>query len=69
MGTNSAGFGTTTGGGHGFTATGRISPYFEGVQRVGAGGYTRHLCTYVPWQFPPRASRSLQSLPKSNRSW
>lgn len=45
-------FGTTTGGGHGFSAAGRISPYYEGVQRAGARAYTRHLCTYVPWQFP-----------------
>ena len=63
------GFGTTTGSGHGFTATGRISPYFEGVQRVGAGGYTRHLCTYVPWQFPQDPLEQYRALTERVTLW
>ena len=60
---------TTTGAGHGFRATGRISPYFEGVERAGGGGYLQHLMTYVPWRYPESAAEQYRAVTERVTLW
>lgn len=60
---------TTTGAGQGFRPAGRISPYFEGVQRAGGGGYDRHLNTYVPWRYPEDPAEQYRAVTERATLW
>ena len=62
-------FQTTTGKGHGFSASGRISPYFDGVERAGGRGYRNHGPTYVPWSYPESAAEQYEAVTKRVTLW
>ncbi len=59
----------TTGAGRGFRPTGRISPYFDGVERAGGGGYGRHLMTYVPWRYPEDPAEQYRAVTERVTLW
>jgi aminomethyltransferase len=62
-------FETTTGRGHGFAASGRISPYFEGVEQAGGRGYRKHGPTYVPWLYPEDGERQYRAVTEGVTLW
>lgn len=60
---------TTTGRGYGFTPSGRISPYFDGVELAGGRGYRSHGRTYVPWSYPADAARQYKAVTQGVTLW
>lgn len=62
-------FPTTTGKGHGFSADGRISPYFDGVEQAGGQSYRSHGPTYVPWSYPHSAEEQYRALTERVTLW
>lgn len=59
----------TTGTAHGFRSIGRISPYFDGVERAGGHTYTKEFNTYVPWAFDMSPAEQYRALTERVVLW
>jgi glycine cleavage system aminomethyltransferase T len=48
---------------------GRVSPYLEGVERAGGGGYRLHFNTFVPWVYPEDAAEQYRAVTERVTLW
>jgi glycine cleavage system aminomethyltransferase T len=48
---------------------GRVSPYFEGVERAGGGDYRLHFNTFVPYVFPDNAAEQYRAVTERVTLW
>ncbi len=55
--------------GYGFLPSGRVSPYFDGVERAGGHGYDRHFNTYVPWRYPEDTAEQYRAITERVTLW
>jgi glycine cleavage system aminomethyltransferase T len=48
---------------------GRVSPYFEGVERAGGGDYRLHFNTFVPYVFPANGAEQYRAVTERVTLW
>jgi glycine cleavage system aminomethyltransferase T len=48
---------------------GRVSPYLEGVERAGGGGYRLHFNSFVPWTYPEDPAEQYRALTERVALW
>jgi aminomethyltransferase len=48
---------------------GRVSPYLEGVELAGGGGYRLHFNTFVPWVYPEDAAEQYRAVTERVTLW